>query len=233
MLSRANASQVNLLRTFGYGTPNVTELYSSANNVLTLIAQSTLQPFFRDGKKGIKTNHMNIHGLPWPREALQALPVDTQVKLRVTLSYFIEPSPGERGWDKKYGYASHGLRFAVQRPTESVDEFRLRINKFGRDEEYDADAHHGDTGVWLFGGNTPTNGSIHSNVWTGTGAELANRSHIAIYPTMGWWKTWPSEERYTRSVRYSLVVTIETPNVNTDIYTPVAVQIRHRSANRD
>lgn len=225
MLGRANGSQVNLLRIFGYGTPNVTELYSCANNVLTLIAQSTLQPFFRDEKKGIKTNCMNVHALPWPREALQALPVDTQVKLRVTLSYFIEPSPGERGWDKKYGYASHGLRFAVQRPTESVDEFRLRINKFGRDEEYDADAHHGDTGVWQLGGNTPTNGSIHSNVWTGTAAELANRSHIAIYPTMGWWKNRPSEGRYTRSVRYSLVVTIETPDVNTDIYTPVAVQI--------
>jgi len=26
---------------------------------------------------------------------------------RVTLSYFVEPSPGERGWDRKYGYLSH------------------------------------------------------------------------------------------------------------------------------
>jgi hypothetical protein len=225
MFARANGSQVNLLRTFGYGTPNVTELYTSANNVLTLIVQSELQPFFKDGKKGVKTNRMNVHTLPWPREALQALPVDTHVKLRVTLSYFIEPSPGERGWDKKYGYASHGLRFAVQRPTESVDEFKLRINRFERDEEYDADAHHGDTGTWLLGGNTPTNGSIHSNVWRGTAAELANRSHMAVYPTTGWWKTRPSEERYTRSVRYSLIATIETPDVNTDIYTPVAVQI--------
>jgi len=223
MFARAAGNNTNLLRTFGYGAPDVQALLTSANNVLTLIAQSTLQPFLKD--KTIKTNDMNIHALPWPREALQALPAATDVKLRVTLSYFVEPSPGERGWDKKYGYASHGLRFAVQRPTESVDEFRLRINAFGRDEEYDADAHHGDTGTWLLGTNTPTNGSIHSNVWTGTAAELANRSHIAVYPTMGWWKTRPGEGRFTRSVRYSLVVSIETPDVATDIYTPVAVQV--------
>lgn len=223
MLARANNNQVNLLRTFGYGTPDVRELLTSANNVLTLIAQAALQPFFKDGKKGIKTNKMNIHALPWPRQALQALPVNTQVKLRVTLSYFVEPSPGERGWDKKYGYASHGLRFAVQRPTETLAAFKTRINKFGRDGE--PEAPQGEAGTWLLGTTTPTNGSVHTNLWTGTAAELANRSHIAVYPTMGWWKTRPGEERYTRSVRYSLVVTIETPDVNTDIYTPVAVQI--------
>jgi hypothetical protein len=222
MLARANGSQGNLLRTFGYGTPDVTELHTSANNVLTLIAQSTLQPFFKDGDKGIKTNTMNIHALPWPREALQALPVNTQVKLRVTLSYFVEPSPGERGWDKKYGYASHGLRFHVQRPTETVAAFQRRINKFGREGE--PDTHHSDRG-WLLGTSTPTNGSIHSNVWTGTAAELANRSHIAVHPTMGWWKSRPGENRYERSVRYSLIVTIETPDVNIDIYTPVSMLI--------
>ncbi len=225
MFARAAGSNENLLKTFGYGKPDVAELFTSANNILTLIAQATVAPFFKDGKNGIKTNRMNVHALPWPREALQALPVDTEVKLRVTLSYFVEPSPGERGWDKKYGYASHGLRFAVQRPTEDLDEFRLRINKHERDDDYDANAHQGDTGTWLLGANTPTNGSIHSNVWTGSAAELANRSHIAVFPTMGWWKTRPSEGRYDRVVRYSLVVSIETPSEETDIYTPVAVQI--------
>ena len=53
--------------------------------------------------------------------------MDTQVELRVTLSYFIEPSPGERGCDCKYGYASHGLRFKVIRATETLQEFKLRI----------------------------------------------------------------------------------------------------------
>ena len=223
MLNRGGNNHENLLRTFGYGTPDTNALFSCANNELTLIAQSTLQPFFKDGS--VKTSDLNLHTLPWPAEALQELPVDTIVRLRVTLSYFIEPSPGERGWDKKYGYASHGLRFAVQRPLETVEQFRQRINAFGRNDDFNKDDNLGDVGNWQFGQRTPTNGSIHSNVWTGTAAELADRSHIAVYPTMGWWKNRPGEKRYDRSVRYSLVVTIETPDINTDIYTPVANQI--------
>jgi len=39
---------------------------------------------------------MHLHDLPWPTEQLQALG-GAQVTLRITLSYFIEPNPGERG----------------------------------------------------------------------------------------------------------------------------------------
>jgi hypothetical protein len=113
----------------------------------------------------------------------------------------------------------------VQRPTETVAEFRERINKYGRADDYDANAHHGDTGTWMLGTTTPPNGSIHSNLWTGTAAELANRSHIAVYPTLGWWKTRPKEERYDRRVHYSLIASIATPDVETDIYTPVSQKI--------
>jgi hypothetical protein len=212
-----------LLRTFGYGVPDEAALFSSATNALTLIAQSRLQPFVKEGSD-IKTNDLNMHALPWPTAVLQGLPLDTNVQLRVTLSYFVEPSPGERGWDKKYGYASHGLRFAVQRPTESVQEFKDRINKHAREETYAA-IHQNDAGRWTLGTDTPPNGSIHSNIWTGTAAQLANRSHIAVYPTQGWWKTRPKENRYERTVDYSLVVALETPDEATDIYTPVAQQI--------
>ena len=50
-----------LLRTFGYGTPNPERLFYSAGNNLTLIAQDSLQPFFKDeeGDGGIKTKDMN------------------------------------------------------------------------------------------------------------------------------------------------------------------------------
>jgi hypothetical protein len=186
-----------LLRTFGYGRPDEQELFSSAGNSLTLIAQATIQPFVKEDGD-IKTCDINLHALPWPREALLELPLDTEATLRVTLSYFIEPSPGERGWDKKYGYASHGLRFAAKRADETVAEFQERINKHGRAEGYDPDAQQGETGRWMLGTTTPANGSIHSNVWTGTAAQLAGRSHIAVYPTLGWWKTRPREQRFGR-----------------------------------
>jgi hypothetical protein len=83
----------------------------------------------------------------------------------------------------------------------------------------------GETGKWELGVAGPTNGSIHSNTWFGSAAELANRGHIAIHPTLGWWRTRPAERRYEQRVHYSLIVTISTQNVDVDIYTPVAHQI--------
>jgi hypothetical protein len=206
--------------------PDPERLFYSAGNSLTLIAQDSLQPFFKDeaNNGGIKTRDIKYHALPWPRDVLHALPLDTKVQMRVTLSYFVEPSPGERGWDRKYGYASHGLRFKVIRAAETLDEFKLRINAHDREEDYDED-HAGETGTWDFGVAGPTYGSIHSNTWHGTAAELASRGHIAVHPTLGWWRTRPSERRYDRVVHYSLIVTISTPSEIVDIYTPVANQI--------
>lgn len=212
-----------MLCTFGYGTPDPERLFFSAGNALTLVAEDSLQPFFKDTDKTIKTKDINFHELPWPRDALLALPFDTPVEMRVTLSYFVEPSPGERGWDRKYGYPSHGLRFRVIRATEVLPDFKLRINAHGREDDYD-ESHAGETGRWEFGVRGPTNGSIHSNIWRGSAAELAQRNHIAVLPTLGWWRTRPAEGRVDQRTRYTLIVSISTPDENVDIYTPVAVK---------
>ena len=55
---------------------------------------------------------MEIHEIPWPKEELLKLG-DVKVEMKVTLSYFIEPSPWEVGWKDKYRYPSCGLRFEV------------------------------------------------------------------------------------------------------------------------
>ncbi len=209
-----------LLRYCGYGVPNDKELYWSAQNALTLVAQDTLQPFEKD-KGQVKTRDINIHSLPWPTEVLQSLPDDTQVEMRVTLSYFIEPNPGERGWSNKYRYASHGLRFDVRRPLETIEEFQQRINLQARDEEYNKN-HVKDSGEWLLGENLRKLGSIHSDTWQGSAVELAQRGYIAVYPLLGWWKERPNLQRWGKRTRYSLIVTIKTPSIEMDIYTPVS-----------
>ncbi len=84
---------------------------------MSLIAQDVLRPF-QKADSSIKTKDYNIHALLWPKQVLEDLG-ETQVTVRVTLSYFIEPSPGRRGWTSKFRYASHGLRFALRGPTES------------------------------------------------------------------------------------------------------------------
>ncbi len=211
-----------LLRYCGYGVPDEAVLLWSASNALTLIAQESLQPFFKDDDKRIKTRDVHLHALPWPVEVLEELG-EAPVEMRVTLSYFIEPNPGERGWANKYRYASHGLRFAVRRPLETEQQFHQRINQYARDEEYQKQTPQ-DQG-WLLGERLRNFGSIHSDTWQGTATELAARRHIAVYPILGWWKERPNLERWGRQARYALIVSIRTPGVETDIYTPVANMI--------
>lgn len=208
-----------LVRCFGYGVPNVRQLLSSADNSLTLIAQGSIQPFHKEGTI-VKTREMRLHALPWPMDTLANLQ-HMEVTLRVTLSYFVEPNPGARGWSSKYGYQSHGLRFEVKRARETFAQFQKRINKAAREDDYDDDPL-GETGTWLFKGNHPLSalGSVRSNMWQGEAADLAARGYIAVYPTYGWWNKRPNLKGYEKSSNYALVVTITTPE--TDIYTPVA-----------
>jgi subtilase family protein len=211
-----------LFRCFGFGIPNLRELLSSADNSLTLIVQDTIQPFHKDDKS-VKYREMRLHALPWPREVLEELQ-DTEVTLRITLSYFVEPNPGARGWSTKYGYQSHGLRFDVKRATENLTQFQQRINKASW-EAGPPDDSVNETGSWLIKNNQTLAalGSIRSNIWTGPAADLAARGFIAVYPTYGWWNKRPNLKGYEKSSHYALIATIKTPE--TDIYTPVATAI--------
>lgn len=215
-----------LLRHCGYGVPNLERALYSASNSLTMIVQDQLQPYER-GPKGVRTRDMHLHALPWPIDMLQALG-DTEVTLRVSLSYFIEPNPGERGGIDKYAYQSHALRFAVRRPLETEAVFRGRINAQAAEEEQGLPAGTGPDGGWTIGERTRARGSLLSDSWTGTAAQLANRGQLAVFPAMGWWRNRPSLGRFERAAKYSLVVSIEAPTVEQDLYTSVAQQIAMR-----
>jgi hypothetical protein len=211
-----------LLRRYGFGVPNIQRAIYSSLNDATFVVQDSLQPFWRAPDGGIKTRHMHLHSLPWPRAELELL-AETEVELRMTLSYFVEPNPGERGWVRRHRYASHGLRFAVKRSVESIDEFRARINRAVELEEQGAQVDVGPDG-WLLGTLRDT-GSIHSDYWRGTAAELGRRDAIAIYPVGGWWKEKRTLQRYDRSVRYCLVASLRAVAGAIDIYTPIQTAI--------
>lgn len=219
----SRAEKFSLLRRYGWGVPSLDRALASAANDATLLVQDALLPFFREQSR-IKTRHMNMHRLPWPRAELRALG-ELEVELRVTLSYFIEPNPGERGWTRRHRYASHGLRFAVKRALETRRQFEGRINKAAEIEEQ-GEAHVSDTGGdnWFLG-FPRDRGSVHSDIWRGTAAELAARDAIAVYPVSGWWKEKPNLQRWERSVRYALLVSIRAPEADVDIYTPIVTQI--------
>lgn len=211
-----------LLRICGYGVPNLERALYCAANSLTLISQAKLQPFDRRDDGRYVTRDMHLYNLPWPSDVLLGLG-GIQVKMRITLSYFIEPGPGEVGWDNRYRYASHALRFAVNGPGESEDEFVQRVNNQARDDG----EHPGTEGPgekWVIG-DARNVGSIHSDIWQGTAADLARSNLIAIYPAVGWWRERKHLNRWHKQCRYVLIVSIHTPEQEVDIYTPVAIQI--------
>jgi len=208
-----------LVRRYGFGVPHVERALRSAGDALTLIVQDSIRPFVQG-----KMREIHFFELPWPREVLQGLG-GTAVRLRVTLSYFIEPNPGRRGWKKRHRYASHGLRFEVKGPTESVDEFRKRLNQRALDEDEERPATGGDSSEWFLGEQARSHGSLHSDLHHGFAADVAERGVVGIYPVSGWWKDQPKRDRSEHGARYALVVSIETPGVDTDIWTPVAQQV--------
>ncbi len=207
-----------LLGRYGYGVPNLSRALWSKRNALTLVAESSLQPYVRSGSEA-KLNQMKTFSLPWPREALQALEIEN-VNMKVTLSYFVEPNPSETARNRNSRYASHGLRFAVKLPDEDNSHFEKRINKLAREEgeRVEAQADEG----WLLGSQLRSKGSLHHDIWRGPASDLARRGRMAVFPVSGWWKDRPHLEKVEKIARFSLVVSIETPRIETDIYTSVA-----------
>jgi hypothetical protein len=207
-----------LLRRYGYGVPDETRALHSAADSLTLIAQAKIRPF-NDGK----FRDIHMFELPWPNDVLVDLG-ETEVQLRVTLSYFVEPNPARLGWKSRHRYQSHGLRFDVKRRAETIPEFEKRINQLERAEGEPKPETGADDG-WYFGARAREHGSIHSDHWTGAAAVLAERGVIGVHPVSGWWKEQPKRDRSAKGVRYALIVSIEAPGVETDLWTPVANQV--------
>ncbi len=214
------AEKRSLLRQVGYGVPDYLKALKSAENSLTLISQESFVPFQLDGST-VKTNDMHFHELPWPTEVLTEL-FDSEVVLTVTLSYFIEPNPGNKQYSKSYYYQSHGLRFKMIDSEESADRFKERVNREARAEDSN-ESYSGEN--WMIGSQLRDKGSIHKDIWKGNAADLATRNSIAIYPVNGWWRTRKKLGKYNNAIRYSLIVTIDSSDNTIDLYTPILNQV--------
>lgn len=214
-----------LLRTCGYGVPSLENAKDTLNNRVNMIVEGEIQPYEKKQGSSPKMKEMHFHTLPWPESVLQTLE-NKMVKVRITLSYFIEPGPGQKGWKNKYRYASCGLRFDMKRPNETLEQFQQRINSLMRDDNYQnnstTDNH------WYLGSKNRDVGSIHSDVWEDTAINLAQSGIIAVYPVVGWWRERTALKKYNSKIPYSLVVTIETPEENVDLYTPIVTKIASR-----
>lgn len=218
------ADRKRLLRKFGYGVPSFERARASAANSLALIAEREIQPF-KKSDRSVRANECHYYDLPWPAALLESEEYyDKQFSLKIALSYFVEPNPGKSAAIDPSNYQSYGLRFDLKRSTETTSQFKNRINKAERDGEERA-PNAGETGQWLFGPNSISAGSLHCDVWTGTGAQLAKRSVLCVKPVSGWWKQRSNVEVCERSARYALVITIDSCGQEIDLHTPISVSI--------
>jgi hypothetical protein len=208
-----------LLKVFGYGVPNLSKAMYSQESAFTFIIQEHIQPFSYNDDGRPVTNEIHFFELPWPKDLLLDLS-DLEVKFKITLSFFIEPGAGEIGWKNKYRYQSYGLNFDINNIDEPLDDFRKRVNVAAREEDESVNGRSGSE-RWMIGTNGRKHGSIHTDIWEGTAAELSQCNLIAIYPIIGWWRERKHLNQVENKARYSLVISLETPKEDVMLYTTV------------
>ena len=208
-----------LLRSVGYGVPNLNKAMYSANNALTLIAQAQINPYKLE-KSIVKYNEYHLYEIPWPTAVLQDQLFDQEVTIKVTLSYFIEPNPGAREYARNFSYHSHSLDFKLIKANETPAEFQRRVSASANMED-DAESPDLRDEDWTIKERVRSKGSIKKDFLKTDGANLASRNILAVYPKGGWYRSRKVLEKYDQEVRYSLIVSIETPETEIDIYTPV------------
>ncbi|WP_445721990.1 S8 family peptidase [Flavobacterium sp.] len=216
-----NILKKHRLRTVGYGVPNIQKAMHSAENSLTLIAEREIQPYKYEKSRG-QYNEYHLFNLPWPIEALESLE-EKSVKLTVTLSYYIEPNPGSRRLASHYSYQSHQLDFELIKRNEPIEDFQIRISK--PDDETKENKPKRNGAEWEIGVNISSKGSIRKDFITATGREMSERNILAVYPKNGWYKNLKRQNKFNETVRYSLIVSLETQELDIDLYTPVLNQL--------
>ncbi len=204
------------LRRFGYGVPSFERAVASAQSHLALVTQTTIQPYQRYNGKKFKDCH--YYALPWPRASLEALG-ETTVRLKVTLSYFIEPNPGVSASMNPQRYQSFGLRFDLRRPLETRENFVRRVNVRERSNPKEKLPKADEDGRWTFGTRSVSAGSLHCDEWIGPAATLANRDLLCIKPVAGWWRDRAAKATAEQDARYALVVTLQTDDESVELHT--------------
>ena len=202
----------------GYGIPDEETALFSNEKYATFIFENELIPYWE--KDGSNTyNQLHFYDLPWPTEVLEQMG-EENVKIRITLSYYVKPSPGYAGRSNKYRYPSATLHFVLKSASESMEEFLCRRNKSEGEKRTD-----NDTNRWTIKQQRREQGTVQSDWIECTAAELASCGQIIVYPGQGWWK-----ERKLANVdnviKYSLIVSIET--TKTEIYDAVETAISNR-----
>ncbi len=202
----------------GYGVPDERAAVYSNETCATYIFENQLIPYTKGNSGNVHAN-MHYYDLPWPKELLEDMG-DEDVRIRITLSYYVKPSPGYAGRTDKYRYPSATLHFDLKTATETQEEFLRRKNKHEGEK-----TTQNNSGRWSIKQQRRERGTVQSDWIECAAADLAEMDKIAVYPGAGWWKE-RKLDNVDNAVPYSLIVSIETKK--TDIYNAVEMAIANR-----
>ena len=87
-----------------------------------------------------------------------------------------------------------------------------RVNKAIKTSDPNTD----DNG-WLLGWKKRPRGTLHHDVWRGPAYQLVGRRMINVTPIRGWWGSSSQIEPQDVPVRFSLIVSIRTPETKNDL----------------
>jgi hypothetical protein len=203
----------DLRRSTGHGAIDWERSASSSATRPVMVYEGNLQPKIIDIDKSSRRQVVYVQ-LPFPDELLADLGSES-AELHVTLSYFVEPSESER----RSKYAGVRLRWDMQGPTESAEEFDARINALARDEGH---ITHTSSYAWSLGSDNRSRSSVQHDWILGPASSFAGDRLIAVYPVLGWWEGRKGFE--TRSVNFSLIASLEVQS-DIDLYTPISVAL--------
>lgn len=153
----------------GYGVPNEQKAVMSDESHVTFIAEQEIHPFDGNSKK-CRFDNMHILELPWPKDLLENMG-EVEVKMKVTLSFYIQPAPGAKTRLNKYAYPSSLLRFDVKTAEESYEQFEKRISHVFQDG---VDKSLNDTGRWQIGIQRRNRGSVISDSFVDSAVKIAS-----------------------------------------------------------
>jgi hypothetical protein len=225
----------------GYGVPDLKYAISCARDRATVIVQDVLPNavFESDAEhRVLKRRLIKYFRFPIPDDVLLAASaVSDEAELRITLSYFAEPSTSRRR--ERRGL---DLAFDIQGPQETEVDFRQRMNRLLRpraptiaermepgdspDEERDGPEgsqpsggrrRSGRFGDWAIGPQRRGRSTVQSDRLVVSTSYLAGPKLVAVYPVLGWWDDRRDTEE--EEMTFSLVVSLEAPG--RDIYTPI------------
>ncbi|MGN7161933.1 S8 family peptidase [Sphingomonas sp. SAFR-052] len=216
---RDEQAWLHVLDCFGWGLPNEERLFWSAGNALTLVVEDELRPYKHEQGKSVTLREMKHFRLPWPRAALAALG-SAPVELRCTLSYFVEPDPHSASRARPELYPSHRLRFDFRRHDETERQALARVNR-----AFSSDGVTADDAGWTLGSRFRSRGTLHHDIWRGRAYELADRGGVSVVPNRGWWADRPDLSPENRRIRFSLIVSVRTPETPTDIHAEALAQV--------